>query len=631
MRRLVCLLLALSALGVSGAGAQDFDILRDTRPRDTLPAIKPSAAFAVEDTVRVLIVGDSWAQYMWDDGSHDDLLDRFGFDDRRALSLSLAADPGPGYSGPEVAISGSEARQWADTANYPWIANMVALLQANPTIDWVVLSIGGNDVLAGRSDGGWYKDMDLDVPGSEAALFDRIHDDTFAVIDAALAVRPSIKVLISSYDYPNFNTGLFCFLYACPKRRDLSRDPDNDLITDAELNGMMITVETRRIAWAASHPRILFDNAVGYMHYAYGDGVTGPRLLPKPGVEDPDYPPFPGGNPDRPSLRSNFRNAADPIHLSLEGYRHKIGHQTWAHFVEAFRAPRLMSLVSEGGVHDGWSDGVGSGTDGIRVGDNGLDPVAALISFDTSALPTGAVLTGATLFLTRRSGAGANPFVSGALGAPIVDLAGGHFGDGPEPEPADATAPADAPDTGRVIGSVRDDAYTLRVEIDAAGLAAIDPGSRVQIRLRFPVADPGTDEVEFHDGDAGPWTPTGPATLAGYLGEAKPLLDLDYELPLAAANPPDTGFRLAAPYPNPFNPSTRLEFHLPRDADVRLEIYDLQGRLIRRLVDAHRPAGPQTAIWDGLDGQGRATPSGLYLARLSAGNLRDSRRLSLVR
>jgi len=111
---------------------------------------------------------------MWDDDSYDDLFDKFGHGDKRAQSRSLDANPGSGHTGPEYAISGSEAREWADTANYPWIANMVADLTANSSIDTVVLSIGGNDVLAARSGGGWYKDMDLDSSGSEEALFDRI-------------------------------------------------------------------------------------------------------------------------------------------------------------------------------------------------------------------------------------------------------------------------------------------------------------------------------------------------------------------------------------------------------------------------------------------------------------------------
>ncbi|TPW02585.1 MAG: hypothetical protein FD129_3178, partial [bacterium] len=169
--------------------------------------------------------------------------------------------------------------------------------------------------------------MDLDVPGSEEAFFDQLEDDTFAIIDAALAVRPTIRVMISSYEYPNFNIGFWCFLYACPKRRDLSRDPDAALISDVELNDMMKRVEQRRIGWVLSNPQLLFDHGIGLMHWYHGDGQTGPRLLPYPGQAPPDYAPFPGGNPLRPTLRADFRRPngvdADPIHLNYAGYQDK--------------------------------------------------------------------------------------------------------------------------------------------------------------------------------------------------------------------------------------------------------------------------------------------------------------------
>jgi len=109
----------------------------------------------------------------------------------------------------------------------------VAALTANPTIETVVLSIRGNGILAAKSGGGWYKDMDLDNAGSEEALFNTIEANTQSIIDAVLAVRPNINVLLSSYDFVNFNVNPFlCLFYACPKRQDLSRDPDNDLMVE---------------------------------------------------------------------------------------------------------------------------------------------------------------------------------------------------------------------------------------------------------------------------------------------------------------------------------------------------------------------------------------------------------------
>jgi hypothetical protein len=617
------------------ARAQDFRVLEERRPVDPqsnqVPLFLPDALVQP----RVLLAGDSWAQYMWDDGSHNDLFDRFGQADKRAMSLSLSSDPGPGYLGSEYAVSGSEARHWVDTANYPWIRNMVAALEANPTIDLVVLSIGGNDILAGKSGGGWYKDMDLDQPGSEAALFDRLENDTFTIVNAALAVRPDIKVILSSYDYPNFNVGFWCFAYACPKRADLSRDPTNDLITDQELNQLMVEVETRRIAWANAHDRVEFDHAVGLMHYWYGDGVSAPLALPYPGQLPPFYLPFPGGNVNRPTLRANFRRPngldADPIHLNFAGYQFKIAGETETTFFPLFRGEMTETFASEGGVFDGWSDGSSSGTGRIRIGDNGAVPYSGIVSFDTSSLPDGAVVTGAALYLVRESATGTNPFTSGAMGQPVLDVVTGSFG-GAAVEPSDATAPAGASNVGDAIGTAKGNGYALRFEIGAAGLEHLNGSGRTQFRIRFPAASSGTtaDYVAFLDGEAPLPPPANLPSVASYMGAAGPFLDVAYEVQSSVTYDVVASAVLRPNSPNPFRASTTIRFSMPAVGAVRIDIHDLSGRLVRHLLDGDRPSGNHTVVWDGADGSGRRVPSGFYLARLVQGGASRSIRMMLL-
>ncbi|MCB1317600.1 MAG: T9SS type A sorting domain-containing protein [Leptospiraceae bacterium] len=55
-------------------------------------------------------------------------------------------------------------------------------------------------------------------------------------------------------------------------------------------------------------------------------------------------------------------------------------------------------------------------------------------------------------------------------------------------------------------------------------------------------------------------------------------------------------FSLEQNYPNPFNPSTTLKYALPTNADVRLEIYNVLGQLVKVLVDADQTAGFKTTI-----------------------------------
>ncbi len=89
--------------------------------------------------------------------------------------------------------------------------------------------------------------------------------------------------------------------------------------------------------------------------------------------------------------------------------------------------------------------------------------------------------------------------------------------------------------------------------------------------------------------------------------------------------------RLLGGEPNPFNPRTTIRFELAGPGPARLEIFDLRGRLVRRLVDARLAAGPHAEVWDGRDDAGRAVGGGAYLARLRAGGRRECRKLMLVR
>ncbi len=96
------------------------------------------------------------------------------------------------------------------------------------------------------------------------------------------------------------------------------------------------------------------------------------------------------------------------------------------------------------------------------------------------------------------------------------------------------------------------------------------------------------------------------------------------------------GLPLGAPLavsaaPNPFNPRTSLLFALPREGRVKVELFDLRGRLLATLLDEVRPAGRVELAWDGRDGEGRPLSSGAYHARVTAAGQVGSARLLLVR
>ena len=96
-------------------------------------------------------------------------------------------------------------------------------------------------------------------------------------------------------------------------------------------------------------------------------------------------------------------------------------------------------------------------------------------------------------------------------------------------------------------------------------------------------------------------------------------------------HPTASALWLAPGAPNPFNPRTTLSFLVPARTPVRLAIHDVQGRLVRVLVDEVLPAGQHAVEWDGRDGRGQELATGVYLSRLEAGGEVRSRKLALVK
>ncbi len=95
--------------------------------------------------------------------------------------------------------------------------------------------------------------------------------------------------------------------------------------------------------------------------------------------------------------------------------------------------------------------------------------------------------------------------------------------------------------------------------------------------------------------------------------------------------PDDSTPWLGQNHPNPFNPSTTISFALPEKTKATLSIYDVQGTLVRTLVDEMVGEGYQERIWDGKDASGSQVGSGVYFYRLTAGDKTLTKKMVLLR
>jgi len=99
----------------------------------------------------------------------------------------------------------------------------------------------------------------------------------------------------------------------------------------------------------------------------------------------------------------------------------------------------------------------------------------------------------------------------------------------------------------------------------------------------------------------------------------------------AGDEPLPARFGLSQNFPNPFNPTTNIEYQIPKSVDEELVIYDIFGRKVRTLVDREQPAGYYSITWNGRDDFGREVGAGIYLYRLRAGNFVDVRKMVRLR
>ncbi len=252
-------------------------------------AVALQSAAAAQQTERVLIVGDSWAELTWAFGSLDEAFAWAGHNDKVAV-------------GDVTAIGGTTAEQWKTAAYQQLIADELA---DHPSIDVIHLSLGGNDFL-----GNWNTGLSR---AEELALFQRIAADMEVLVQFIHGIDPNLQIVLNGYDYIN---------------RDEMRwqDPFSFLLWlilgapgPARVNTALFESSATIYNHLSSNPNVHFINHAGLMHWAYGYPSRGlaPRTTPLPGNAHNNYNPPLGGNPNFPGPHTLM---LDGIHFGEEGY-----------------------------------------------------------------------------------------------------------------------------------------------------------------------------------------------------------------------------------------------------------------------------------------------------------------------
>ena len=238
-------------------------------------------------TPRVLIVGDSWAQLQIDNNTHNQVFADNGFSN---ITIHTISD--------SVSEDGRQASDWAQPPQLQIILNAI---NNNPEIDTVQLTIGGNDFL-----NAWNINMTF---MEEQALQQQISSDLTTIINSILTQDNSIDILLSFYDYPNFEDTIGGpFGQTC---NNLLSDMANP--TTTELNTAAVAFEQVYSQIANNSPRVFHVSHFGLMQAFFG--------FPNDGIAPGDI--MPPGDISKPSPVAAMRDfvfTRDCFHLSPQGY-----------------------------------------------------------------------------------------------------------------------------------------------------------------------------------------------------------------------------------------------------------------------------------------------------------------------
>ena len=84
-------------------------------------------------------------------------------------------------------------------------------------------------------------------------------------------------------------------------------------------------------------------------------------------------------------------------------------------------------------------------------------------------------------------------------------------------------------------------------------------------------------------------------------------------------------------YPNPFNPNTTIEYQLPVDEFVNISVYDMNGRVVKSLINSPQTAGYKSIQWNATNDRNEQVSAGLYLFTIETKKFRDTKKMLFLK
>ena len=499
-------------------------------------------------TPKILLIGDSWANFMHLNQSVQDALNNYGFSDLGQLSDN------------NLTFAGARTTDFInDTAKLNDLRDEIV---SNPTLEYVHLSIGGNDVI-------YTWDVNFTQQQTDV-LFDSVFNRTLRIIDFIHSVNPNLQIVWSGYVYTNFGDVIGALPSFLQSQHPYYATWSGMGFPDfQQLNNLLLSFSNRVKAYTAQQDRIHFVQALGLMQNFYGQ--TSPLSVPPSGTYAAGTSPIDSGRLDYPSPAAamlslgnipltNF-SITDCFHLSPNAFEVFMDHQFDRYYMNSLMHDTVIKANFGGTVRQS-----GQTSSLFELGNTNQVESKLVLDFNYSLPDTG--VSAASLFLRRKSIQNGN-VIDQATGIQ-VDL---FYQEAGISSTVSADDFNDFPETGAIAciyGDLDKNKNWLRIDLPDSFNSYLQNGD---FQLRISAQGVSGQKVEFYD-SSNP--------------DNAPILDLKYgisqSIPSSVEYSSDFTFQA---FPNP---SGNAIFHLSNSDKIQtVLVYGLDG--IQIAIDFDKESG----------------------------------------
>lgn len=481
---------------------------------------------------KVLLVGDSWAFFMNADNTINDMFARWGHTDKEY------------YTNLTLSENGAETDDFLQQSKLDEIETQ---LNNNPSIEFVHLSLGGNDVL-----GSWNVNF---TQAQTDSLKDTVFNRLSTIIETIKTFKPGIRIVWSGYMYPNFEEVIEDAAPFQSQHPFYGTWQGMGFPSFAQLNGLLNDFSSKIQTYVDADPQLFFVNATALMQYEFGQ--SSPLGVAPGGTYPPYSQPLPAGDPTYPSPKESMRDygvTRDCFHLSGSGYDAMIDYTTRKYYHKALMDDQYF--LSEAGNMEGSVDDGGSSSPMLYLGNDGTNEYKLQLTFNTTTMIDNNIQN-AEIFLRRKQLVNGTDPISGQIDVRVIQ---GNFGTTGDVEGADYNDSNGEIAASCQFGSTGDDEW-IRIELPSSLYTEITDADQTQFLLSISGGAAGM--VEYYDGSNPEFAPVLNIDYAGFDVGTE---EIAFEQPQLLI------------YPNPTNGIINIKTEGQKIENI--EVFNMMGQMV---------------------------------------------------